>query len=490
MRSLALTAGLWNDAPVGLLVLTMDGTALTANPAFLELCHQQAPLPSGWSLKSILSAAGVLFFETHIIPVLLLRGALNELALDLLLPGGDRVPVLVNARLRRNADGTPSSLVLALMKMSERRQFERELLHAQKSAERIADIVRRSSDAILTLSPEGTIQSWNTGAEQMFAYTHDEAIGRSFVDLLFATKERSGIQRAITSLAEGKQVARDVPGLSKTGNEINLSITFTPHMEAPGTLVAFSAIIRDVTSSKRTEKALIQSEKIASVGRLASSIAHEINNPLESVTNLLYILRGQMTTPETALLVASAEEELARVSHIVTHTLRFHRQSSSRSDVDIRSLLDSILALYRPRLHSSDISVDLSRSDTCHLYCYEGELRQVIANLIGNAFDAMRTRGGRLILRSRCAAAWPADGKDVRITIADTGGGMDRDTLRQAFEPFFTTKGIGGTGLGLWIAEELISKNGGRIRVRSSSRPGRSGSVFVLSFPHAGTHAL
>jgi signal transduction histidine kinase len=114
----------------------------------------------------------------------------------------------------------------------------------------------------------------------------------------------------------------------------------------------------------------------------------------------------------------------------------------------------------------------------------------VIANLIGNAFDAMRTRGGRLILRSRCAAAWPADGKDVRITIADTGGGMDRDTLRQAFEPFFTTKGIGGTGLGLWIAEELISKNGGRIRVRSSSRPGRSGSVFVLSFPHAGTHAL
>ncbi len=271
-------------------------------------------------------------------------------------------------------------------------------------------------------------------------------------------------------------------GLSRDRREIDLSISFTPHIEPPGIFVAFSAIMRDVSARKQTEKALIQSEKLASVGRLASSIAHEINNPLESVTNLLYILETQVAGSETKALVGMAQEELARVSHIVTHTLRFHRQSTGRTEVELRSVFESVLALYRARLRACDIALDMQRVQDCSLLCYDGELRQIVANLIGNAFDAMRSGGGRMVLRCRYATDW-ADGKRaVRITIADSGTGMDGLTMQHAFDAFFTTKGIAGTGLGLWITQELVKKNGGRITVRSRTVPGKSGSVFVLLF--------
>jgi signal transduction histidine kinase len=253
-------------------------------------------------------------------------------------------------------------------------------------------------------------------------------------------------------------------------------------MEAPGILVAFSVIIRDVTAQKAAEKALIQSEKLASVGRLASSIAHEINNPLEAVTNLLYILQSHAASEESKKLVSTAQEELARVSHIANHTLRFHRQSTNPTEVDLAELIPSILGLYRARLKSSEITVEIKRLDASPLRCYDGEMRQILMNLISNAFDATR-KGGRLIVACRDTRL-RAGLKGVRVTIADTGAGIAPATLNRIFEAFYTTKGIGGTGLGLWIIQGLLEKVGGSIRVRSSIKLGQSGTVFVLSFPH------
>jgi signal transduction histidine kinase len=204
------------------------------------------------------------------------------------------------------------------------------------------------------------------------------------------------------------------------------------------------------------------------------------------VTNLLYILGLQVPTPELKTLVAQAEEELARISQITTHTLRFHRQSSSTTNLDLEKLFNSVVALYRGRFRNSSITTVVDRCRAKHLHCHEGELRQIILNIVGNAADAMKN-GGVLSLRCRESTNW-ADGQaGVRIIIADTGTGMDAITLSQIFEPFFSTKGIGGTGLGLWVTQDLVEKNGGSMRVRSAQGEKCHGTTFSLFFRHAQT---
>jgi PAS domain S-box-containing protein len=326
------------------------------------------------------------------------------------------------------------------------------------------------------------IQSWNNGAENIFGFSSSEAIERPLLSL-FGEEGQADLRQAIHQLEDGAEINRDMTGLRKDGAAIELSIWLTPHLEAPGTLVAFSAVIRNITVRKQTERALLQNEKLASVGRLASSIAHEINNPLEAVTNLLYILESCVSGEEARALVATAQEELARVSYVATHTLKFHKQSSNRTVTDIAALADSVLGLYRARLQNAGIEAVNDCTGTSPLYCFEGELRQVLVNVVSNAFDAMRN-GGRLVFRSRNVTRWSSCDKGIRITVADTGTGMDAVTLSRLFEAFFSTKGIGGTGLGMWITKELIEKNGGVIKVRSSTDPASSGTVVSMFFPH------
>ncbi len=262
-----------------------------------------------------------------------------------------------------------------------------------------------------------------------------------------------------------------------------MSVSLSPHIEPPGDLVAFSAIIRDITSRKLSEKALIQNEKLASLGRLASSIAHEINNPLESVTNLLYIMDLQTADPEMKQHIKTAQDELARVSQISTHTLRFHKQNSNPSELQVGELFNSILAMYRAKVVELGVEVQVKQSDSKPLLCYEGEVRQVVTNLISNALDAISS-GGRLLLRHRDATLWSTGAAGIRITVADNGAGISPETLGHIFEPFFTTKGMAGTGLGLWITHDLVQKHQGTIRVRSRQGAGRKGTVFVVCLPH------
>ncbi len=228
--------------------------------------------------------------------------------------------------------------------------------------------------------------------------------------------------------------------------------------------------------------ALRQSEKLAVVGRLASSIAHEINNPLEAVTNLLFILDGTPLNEEQRGYLDIARRELARVSEISAQTLTFNRQRDVRGEASIAALLDSVLVLYQGRLTGSKISIERHYQNTAAFVCYPGELRQVFANLVGNAFDASR-QGGRIILRER-AATHPKNGQHgVRATVADTGLGMSADVKNHLFEPFQSTKGNNGNGLGLWISKGIIDKHRGSIQVRSSTRPGKSGTVFSIFIP-------
>ena len=206
----------------------------------------------------------------------------------------------------------------------------------------------------------------------------------------------------------------------------------------------------DVSERKLAEQALMQNEKLAAVGRLASSIAHEINNPLESVTNLLYLARSNQNVEEIHDYLDIAEREVRRVSAIANQTLRFHKQSTNPTCINSQILLADALAIYQGRLVNSPIHVAMRRRAAESITCFEGEIRQVLANLIGNAVDAMGAQGGRLLLRSREATHWPTDRKGLVITVADTGGGVPPAAQKKIFDAFFTTKGEGGTGLGLW----------------------------------------
>jgi signal transduction histidine kinase/HAMP domain-containing protein len=245
-------------------------------------------------------------------------------------------------------------------------------------------------------------------------------------------------------------------------------------------------IVLDASERKRSEEALRKTEKLAATGRLAASIAHEINNPLEAITNLLFLLRNFCQLQGLALeYVSMAEHETRRISEITQQTLRFYRQSTMPTRASMADLLDSVLSLYQGRLNSLNIQVERRYKQEIDLFCFAGELRQVFANLIGNAIDATAS-GGRLVVRACRSRNWKdPEETGIRFAIADTGTGMDADVRKHAFEAFFTTKDVTGTGLGLWVSQEIIVKHRGLVHLRSrSAGSGKSsGTVFEVFIP-------
>jgi len=245
-------------------------------------------------------------------------------------------------------------------------------------------------------------------------------------------------------------------------------------------------IVQDISERKRSEETLRKTEKLAATGRLAASIAHEVNNPLEAITNLLYLLRNFCDLDEPAMrYVTMAEREGKRIAEIAQQTLRFYRQSTQPHRATMAELLDSILDLYQGRMNTLNIKVERQYNPEMDLHCYAGEVRQVFANLVGNAIEAT-SAGGRLVVRARYSRNWEFPSvSGVRFTVADTGYGMEQEVRERVFEAFFTTKENTGTGLGLWVSHEIILKHGGVVHVRSKAgRPGEpSGTVFQVFLP-------
>lgn len=246
---------------------------------------------------------------------------------------------------------------------------------------------------------------------------------------------------------------------------------------APTGIVVF---FRDITEQKKAADTLIRTEKLAAVGRLAASIAHEINNPLESVTNLLFLAQSSKSVEQARTYLLTAEGELGRVSAIANQTLRFHKQASKPVEITCDELFRTVLSIYQARIVNANIRVEKMKKCPRPITCFEGEIRQILLNLVGNAVDAAPSKGGRLLLRSRTAVDWRTMRPGMVITVADTGVGIPPETLRRIFEPFFTTKGYNGTGLGLWVSQEIALRHEGFLRVRS--RVGY-GTVFTLFLP-------
>ncbi len=235
---------------------------------------------------------------------------------------------------------------------------------------------------------------------------------------------------------------------------------------------------------KRAHEALVATEKLAVVGRLAATIAHEINNPLSAVTNLLYLLQSHDGLDETARnFVALAQAETARVMEIARQTLSFYRESPAPVAVHLREIIQGVLSLHERRLKSRQIEVRMRMDGPAEIRAYPGEMRQIFVNLIGNAIDAS-PQGGRITIHLRAAREWETNTEGIGVVIADTGSGIAPQHRKRIFEPLFTTKGEKGTGLGLWVTAGIIRKHLGSIRMRSSVVPGKSGTIFSIFLPH------
>ena len=319
----------------------------------------------------------------------------------------------------------------------------------------------------------------NDTYETWFGKRKEDFIGHRVSEMLGDAS--ADVERHLQNALTGEQQEFEATFQTNQGDRC-VSVRHIPLKEESGTTRSIVVQAFDVTGIRRAEIALRQSEKLAAVGRLAASIAHEINNPLESVTNLLYLMQSSEDLAEVHQYVETAERELRRVSLIANQTLRFHRQSTNAGPAFCYDLIGDSLSMFQGRLVNNHIEVQKRKRAGQPVRCFGGEIRQVLSNLIGNAIDSMPA-GGRLLMRSREATNWVTGAKGLVITVADTGTGMSREVVEKIFNAFYTTKGIGGTGLGLWISREIVDRHRGELHVRSSHASGRSGTVFTLFLP-------
>lgn len=316
-----------------------------------------------------------------------------------------------------------------------------------------------------------------------FGLKPEQIVGRRLTDMA----PIEGLQDLFDKVARGEPVVNfPLEGtlITDPSEYRYWTVSYFPVFAADGSIQAITAASLEITEQKKAERALIESEKLAAVGRLASSIAHEINNPLESVTNLLYLAHSAATLEQAQEYINVAGIELRRASAITTQTLRFHKQSTNPQEVSVAELLNDVVSVYQGRIANARIEVIHDYKTLSRIRCFEGEIRQVFSNLIGNSLDAMGD-GGTLTLRAREGTNWQSGEKGLLITIADTGVGMSASVQQKLFNPFFTTKGQTGTGLGLWISEQIVSRHNGALRVRSSQSQDCHGSVFTLFLPFA-----
>jgi len=348
----------------------------------------------------------------------------------------------------------------------------------------LAAIVESSEDAIASKDLNGTITSWNKSAERLFGYTAEEIIGQP-VTLIIPPELHDDEPRILSKIRAGERIEHfETVRMHKNGGRINVSLTVSPIKDEKGRIVGAAKIVRDITEKKKIDRALRVTEKLAAAGRLAATVAHEINNPLEAVTNLIYLAKVDVhNTARVMEYLEIASRELDRVAHITRQTLGFYRDTSSAARLSVTHIMDDLLSFYERRFESRKVSVVKQYDGNIEITALVGELRQAFSNLLGNSIDAM-PGGGTLAIRVRQTHAWNrAHRPGVRVTILDTGHGIEPQHRKNLFQPFFTTKEDVGTGLGLWITRSIIEKHGGTIRLKSRTGPDEHGTAFSIFLP-------
>jgi PAS domain S-box-containing protein len=314
----------------------------------------------------------------------------------------------------------------------------------------------------------------------------EEAVGKTFFELPYPADLAARLQRQIEVVfATGQILADETSYTSPAGAVGYYEYILSPVLGDKGSVELVVGSTRDITKRKLSEAALIKSEKLATAGRLAATLAHEINNPLQAVTNLMAILsQSPKLEGQDREYAMMAADELGRVTHLTRQSLSFYREATHSTAVNVEEVLENVLTLYHRNLLARKITITKRFRLTGTIQSYPGEIRQVFSTLLVNAMEAV-AEGGKIALHVTRSSDPSKNSamSGIQITLADNGGGIPSQDLDRIFEPFFTTKGEQGTGLGLWVARTIVHRLGGKIRVRSSIHPGKSNTCFSIFLP-------
>ena len=359
----------------------------------------------------------------------------------------------------------------------------------QESRESYRITLTSLGDAVVATDASGNVSFLNPVAEQLTGWDYQAARGRPLHEVLRIIDERTRTELEDPgALVRRSQpvvnVSSHVALISRSGQEYPLELTGSPILNDRNQLVGVVVVFRDITQRRQTEQTLRSSERLALAGRLSATIAHEIRNPLDTVSNLIYLLRHEEDPSNaSSQYLELASDELARIAQITGQLLTFHREAQAPVEVNLADVLQSVLVLFAPQIRKAHVDVEQRFEAVPLVRGFPGELRQVFSNLVGNALDAM-PNGGKLILHLRKSSqASDVTRLGVRITILDTGAGIPPGVRKNLFAPFFTTKGEKGTGLGLWVSRGLIEKHEGTIHLASRMRAGKNGTAFSVFLP-------
>lgn len=361
------------------------------------------------------------------------------------------------------------------------------------SEEQLRTTLRSIGDGVITCDSEGLIQNINDVAQQLTGWTEADALQRPLTEVFCVVDERTrkAVEDPVSKVNRLKQIVKvssDTLLIRKDGQELYIDDNGAPIRDREGKLVGVVLVFRDVTLARNSREALLANEKFAVAGHLAAAIAHEIHNPLDSVSNLLFLMDGFATPAEHQQFLQLAKQEIARVTQISRAMLSLYRISRNAVEINVAETLESILLLLSSRLLALEVNVVQQVPENIHLSGFPAEFRQVCTNLLTNAAEACGPGGEIRLVAHEITAGIDSEGlrrdAGVLLAIEDNGPGMPEPVLDRLFEPFFTTKGADGTGLGLWICKGIITKQGGHIDLTSSIEADDHGTTVEVFFPH------
>jgi PAS domain S-box-containing protein len=372
-----------------------------------------------------------------------------------------------NARLREQLT----------QKISDLNRAESRHKDAAKCLGEFAAIIESSDDAIISKDLTGKVTSWNPAATRILGYTSEEMIGASILTII--PEELHADEPIILArIRAGQRIEHfETTRVCKDGRRIDVSLSVSPVHDESGKIIGAAKILRDISARKALELSLLQAEKIAATGRMAATIAHEINNPLEAIVNLLYLAREQATDHTQAEYLVAAESEVARVSHIAKQTLGYYRDHAAIHPASLSDIAAEAIRIYEPRCKSAGIRIESHLEPSPDIAIRKGEIMQVLSNLITNAIYAMPS-GGTLSIAVRRVA--PDGG--VVLSVEDTGTGIPAEQLPHIFDAFYTTRSV-GTGIGLFVAKQFIEGHGGKIEVESRTGSHSHGTRMSILLP-------
>jgi signal transduction histidine kinase len=376
-----------------------------------------------------------------------------------------------------------TQILQAVLEAREQESAQRKRVEEQlrRSEEFIKKVVESSVDGVEVLDLEGRLEYMSPPGQRALEIADLAPYrGRPWLEL-WREEDRERAAGAVAAAKGGAVGIFQGDSVSPSGVAKSWDVRITPALKANGEIERLIVISREVTAMKHAQRALMQAEKLAGTGRLAATIAHEINNPLEAVTNFIYLAKTSKGVPEEVCrYLETADHELARVAQIAQQTLGFYRDNAKHRWINVADLMGEVVSVYQRKLYYKQLETVIEADDELQLYTREGELKQVLANLMANAIDASH-EGGKLWLRAQKSRHWGNGMEEgVRITLADNGDGMTPEVQQRIFVPFFTTKADVGTGIGLWMTKTLIEKQGGSLCFRS--RQGANAGTVMSCF--------